>query len=115
MRPASAWMLCSTAAMRPSLMAMSRPVRPSGRVAFRIIRSKLMAGFFRLALSLDVRHHQRLGIISAAGDKAQGSNGEKIRQHQKDLARHRRTNLRLKPELECVEGSKQQGAEQGFA
>src|SRR2546430_1362792 len=39
-RPASAAIRGSTAAMRPSAIAMSRPVRPSGSVALRTISSK---------------------------------------------------------------------------
>src|SRR5215218_123916 len=41
-RPASPAMARSTAAMRPPRTAMSRPVRPSGSVAFRTRRSKVI-------------------------------------------------------------------------
>ena len=48
--------------------AMSRPARPSGRVALRTIRSKLMGGS-RLSLALEIRDHQRLRVVGAARDR----------------------------------------------
>src|SRR4051812_40906019 len=100
--------------MRPSWTPMSRPVRPSGRLAFRTIKSKVMDGP-RLSLALEIRDHQCLRIVGPAGDGDQSGDRKEIGQHEKNLAGHDGAEAVLEPELEGVEGPKEERAEERLA
>src|SRR5918993_519271 len=104
------------AAIRPARMATSWPVRPSGRVALRTIRSLLMGIPSKSSpLPFEIRHHQGSGIVGPPGDGAERRDRQEIGEHEEDLARHGAADGVLEPQLERVEGAEQQGPKQRLA
>ncbi len=111
--PAVAAIDFSMAAILPPARPISKPCRPSGRFALRMIRSN-MGQSSDLALAAPV------GCISACGTRRAGHERQRcdrhqIGNHQEDLIGDDAAQPRLQAQLEAVEQCKQQRSDEGAA